>query len=561
MAQETLLPDNRTAFEEAADLTGARIADLHIGLRQLVQPHAVLAPHLPWLAWGLSVDLWDKDWPEEKKRARTARSLPFHAIKGTQTAIAEALAVMGAEARRFIVPPAKTYLSKALTEMERAAYLDRFAQLRIYPFIARGVSGRNTRFLSAPDGPGTAFAGPNNPVSIAETKYIRAAKLFDRGAETDLTVRTVTPERVGDFNAIEYDEVVLAPKPTAAIHLGDRPKAQAFLIDDIGVRQRIVRIPRAVDYSYRLGREQYTTVLPKGDLIDVRPQQVAEKHAAQATSLFPGAAGQRVSGACLPETIAWRHLYDRWHIHDPDRVLDERKRSTHLGYTRLGMPPYTAEVLTRIKGKRPPRTAGRFVNGYVVAASTKPVADARARRFDQCLDFRKIIAADHQSMIFENEDPVGRALNGPQPQAKRDAGLDVGHVTPAHPAQGGIEEGFGPALHSRRQDLHVVRMNDISAGQNRVNRRFHRWTQSRIAKRFVDTCKHVSLGAAGPVHRGPDGRYGHRNHDVGLVRLGKPCSGCLHPHRIANLQRRVAACCLNVGTVPPDLPRKADQWL
>jgi hypothetical protein len=113
-------------------------------------------------------------------------------------------------------------------------------------------------------------------------------------------------------------------------------------------------------------------------MIDVRPQQVAEKHAAQATSLFPGATGQRVSGACLPETNAWRHLYDRWHIHDPDRVLDERKRSTHLGYTRLGMPPYTAEVLTRITGKRPPRTAGRFVNGYVLAASTKPVADARA---------------------------------------------------------------------------------------------------------------------------------------------------------------------------------------
>ena len=33
MAQDTLLPDNRTAFEEAADLTGARIADLHDGWR------------------------------------------------------------------------------------------------------------------------------------------------------------------------------------------------------------------------------------------------------------------------------------------------------------------------------------------------------------------------------------------------------------------------------------------------------------------------------------------------------------------------------------------------
>src|SRR6056297_4247829 len=112
MAKETLLPDNRAPFEEAADLTGMRIGALPIGLRKLVRPYAVPASHLPWLAWGLGVDLWDKDWPGEKQRARTARSLPFHAIKGTQTAIAEALAVMGAEARRFVVPPAKTYLSK-----------------------------------------------------------------------------------------------------------------------------------------------------------------------------------------------------------------------------------------------------------------------------------------------------------------------------------------------------------------------------------------------------------------------------------------------------------------
>jgi len=377
MARETLLPDNRTAFEEAMDLTGARIAELPVGLRALVKPFEVPTGHLPWLAWGLSVDLWDKDWPEEKKRSRTARSLRFHAIKGTQTAIAEALEVMGAEARRFITPPAKTFMSKALSEEERAAYLDRFAQLRVYPFIERGVSGINTRFLSAPDGPGTAFTGPGNPVAPKGTRYVRTAKLYDRGVETTLTSRSVKPETVGSFEAVEYDEVVLAPKPTAAIHFGAPPRARAFLIDDMGVRERIVRIPRAVNYSYRLGREQYTTVLPKGDLIDVRPQMIAEPHPAQAGSVFPGGIGQRVLGACLPETISWRHLYERWHIHDPDRVLEERKRSTHLGYTRLGMPPYHAEVLTRIRGRRYPRTAGAFVNGYFVGASTKPVSDAR----------------------------------------------------------------------------------------------------------------------------------------------------------------------------------------
>jgi hypothetical protein len=41
------------------------------------------------------------------------------------------------------------------------------------------------------------------------------------------------------------------------------------------------------------------------------------------------------------------------------------------------MPAYHAEVLTRIKGRRHPRTAGAFVNGYMVAAIREPIADAR----------------------------------------------------------------------------------------------------------------------------------------------------------------------------------------
>ncbi|SMO65266.1 phage tail protein, P2 protein I family [Thalassovita litoralis] len=377
MAQETLLPDNRTAFEEAADLTGSRASELRDGLRDLVKPYAIPATHLPWLAWGLSVDLWKQNWPEDQKRAQTARSLPFHAIKGTQTAIAQALAVMGAEARRFVVPPATTYMTRALTEEDRTAYLDRFAQLRVYPFVARGITGRFGLFLSCKRGLGTTGLGPVNPVSLKGTRYIRTATLYDRGVETSLTFRSVTPERVGSANAMAFDEVILGPKPTAAIHLDATPKARAFLIDDQSVRRRVLRIPRDASYSYRLGREQYTTVLPEGELIDVRPQSIAEAHPAQATSVFPSATGQRVLGGHLPETIAWRYLYSRWHIHDPDRVPDTQWRSTHLGHTRLGMPAYHAEVLTRIKGRRHPRTAGAFVNGYMVAAIREPIADAR----------------------------------------------------------------------------------------------------------------------------------------------------------------------------------------
>ncbi|OYX99780.1 MAG: phage tail protein I [Hyphomicrobium sp. 32-62-53] len=376
MTRQTLLPPNRTRFEEAFDETGARVDGLPVELRKLVQPYQIPSSHLPWLSWGLSVDLWDAEWTDDKHRVLTARSLPMHARKGTQASIAEHIRIMGADPRRFIVPPAKTFMTPALTDDERAAYLERFAQLRIYPFVARGTYPY-AHFTSAAFRRPKAFLGACHVKDVgAWSRYLRTAKFWDRGDETTLTVRAVTMEGLGRVTAVDYDEVVLAPKPTAAIHLNAPPKARSYLIDDFGVRQRLVRVPRDASYTYRLGRETYTTVYPDADLIDVRPQSVAEIHPGQPTALY-ATKRQFIAGRCLPPTIAWRYLYERWHLHDPDRVPDERKRSTHVGFTRLGMPPYHAEVRTRIIGRQLPRTASLFVNGFLLTGHRKPIADVR----------------------------------------------------------------------------------------------------------------------------------------------------------------------------------------
>ena len=108
----------------------------------------------------------------------------------------------------------------------------------------------------------------------------------------------------------------------------------------------------------------------------MRPQDVAEQHPGQPTALY-ATPRQFIQGKFLPPTISWQYIYERWHIHDPDRIPDVRVRSTHLGFTRLGMPPYHAEVRTRIKGKQAPRTAGQFVNGYLMTGNRKAIWDVR----------------------------------------------------------------------------------------------------------------------------------------------------------------------------------------
>jgi hypothetical protein len=300
----------------------------------------------------------------------------MHARKGTQASIAEHIRIMGAEPRRFIVPPAKTFMMEGFTEEERQAFFARFPQLRIYPFVARGTY-RFAHFTSAAFGRAKAFLDACCIEDVgAWSRFIRTAKLWDRGEETTLTIRAVTPEGVGKFHAAEFDEVVLGAKPTRALHLDTPPKARVFLVDDFGVAQRMIRIPRDASYSYRLGRETYTTTWPDADLIDVRPQHVAEQHQGQPTALY-ATKRQFILGKHLPPTISWRFIYERWHIHDPDRVPDVRIRSTHLGFTRLGMPPYHAEVRPRISGTQAPRTAGPFVNGYLMTGNRKPIADVR----------------------------------------------------------------------------------------------------------------------------------------------------------------------------------------
>ena len=64
-------------------------------IRQLSDPWECPIEFLPWLAWSLSVDVWNERWPEQTKRAVTANSLSLHAHKGTAGGLEDALFSLG----------------------------------------------------------------------------------------------------------------------------------------------------------------------------------------------------------------------------------------------------------------------------------------------------------------------------------------------------------------------------------------------------------------------------------------------------------------------------------
>ncbi|AYF00457.1 phage tail protein I [Paracoccus yeei] len=90
----SLLPYNATAAERALEAAGvaAILLPIYEGLRD---PWRCPAALLPWLAWSRSVDEWDDDWPDDRKREVIAASIEVHRHKGTIWSIRRALTAAG----------------------------------------------------------------------------------------------------------------------------------------------------------------------------------------------------------------------------------------------------------------------------------------------------------------------------------------------------------------------------------------------------------------------------------------------------------------------------------
>jgi phage tail P2-like protein len=88
MPVDQLLPPNATKLERAmVGAFDAVLADVPVAIDRLWNPATCPVALLPWLAWGLSIDLWDADWTEAVKRAAIADAIRFQQMKGTKASL------------------------------------------------------------------------------------------------------------------------------------------------------------------------------------------------------------------------------------------------------------------------------------------------------------------------------------------------------------------------------------------------------------------------------------------------------------------------------------------
>ncbi|EHW2951315.1 TPA: phage tail protein I [Escherichia coli] len=87
MSEPSLLPPSASDFMRCVERGTARLSALPVSLNQLWDPDTCPVALLPYLAWALSVDRWDRDWTEETKRQVIRDARAIHRHKGTISAI------------------------------------------------------------------------------------------------------------------------------------------------------------------------------------------------------------------------------------------------------------------------------------------------------------------------------------------------------------------------------------------------------------------------------------------------------------------------------------------
>ena len=137
----SLLPSSSSRLMHVlAECLCDRLAAVPCPGPEAMRPETAPASFVPFLAWGWSVDLWDRGWPIERKRAITAEALEMHRLKGTEVGIRRYLAYTAARDPLFTVPPQDFFLTPRPSE-DRAwrDWIEGLPEIRLYQVREPGV--------------------------------------------------------------------------------------------------------------------------------------------------------------------------------------------------------------------------------------------------------------------------------------------------------------------------------------------------------------------------------------------------------------------------------------
>jgi hypothetical protein len=370
-------------------------------------PYAISSENLPYLAFATGVNLWEADWNDAQRRWWVANQWRLMEERGSLLGTTDYVAAVGQQVMRATVPPAKFIAGKSLTDDERKQYNSRFAQLRLYPYVARiqlpwlcycsnfrvGLEQKR-RYTN-----NGCFLGPlwkMYPTSAdAGGRYTRTATIWDRGVETPITVRTVSEVAIGGVTTT-WDEVIVPAKIANHYYASQKgkwplPKGHPIRWNKYGIflgimeetAKRIIKIPRNGELDAATAKMIYQTIVPDNTYISVYPEHVSTPHPISARRLYAGAPYKRpkqfLFNKFLPTNGAFQYLYEVWYIFDPSRVPDYRRASVYMNHARFGIHKYTAEIKIKIliQWRKWYLYNGGFFRGHLHPPDTREIEKCR----------------------------------------------------------------------------------------------------------------------------------------------------------------------------------------
>jgi hypothetical protein len=327
-----VLAGNATDYERVLASQVDKLLELNIPIRELWNPWTCPENLLPYLAWALSVDLWDPQWPITKRRSVIANAIKHHRLKGTLAGIETYLGLVDSQMVKATLPPATLFSGPSLSKEQREAWLKKLPQVRVWRQYERSIAGKRIfsggrRYNSFLEG---KVAQPNDAI----TRLRRRARWVVNGTETD--------SRVENFES--YFRVFLKTILPYSIFCNTPLHMKKKFPIPSTAASRVVTIEPISLSPWR------TTVGPQLEPVSSEPELVTE----------PGVEGHAVY-SCRPisrrryyvPSMAKFRLFERYAVNDGSAVK-KRPSIQFMGVGRYGIQPHSAELKVKMRTKWKP---------------------------------------------------------------------------------------------------------------------------------------------------------------------------------------------------------------
>ncbi|WP_162901258.1 phage tail protein I [Breoghania sp. L-A4] len=329
-ARTIVLPSNATPLERALERVGARVLDIPAPLKDLWNPDTCPVAFLPHLAAAFSVDFWNGDWDEAKKRSVIRNAVRHHRLKGTLAGIEAYAAMAGAEILGLHRPPEKFFAGGSDTLEQRRAWLDALPVIKVYRSTARALRSR-----------GIIAGGAVQPFFLSR-RFALASGATVRKRPRAVFIRDGVETEVGIATDVEGVRCVILHRALGVRAAAGRVVGRFALATSAAKTVARIAADPGIDDSALAN-----PLRPAGTGNGILPAIGSDPMPIGRAWFSHANAWHRFAGV----SSARQRIFERIPIADDLAPAEPRKSTAFASLTRLAMPAHTAELKTSMPGK------------------------------------------------------------------------------------------------------------------------------------------------------------------------------------------------------------------